>query len=491
MVVGEIPERVDLLVVGAGPGGYVAAIRGAQLGRSVVLVDSKGAEGVGGVCLNVGCIPSKALIEVAVAVNRLRTLSNAGITATTSVDLQKWQEHRLAIVRSLGNGIRSQLSSLGVTLVEGELRFTRPSQAIVETPEGQAKFFEFTDVIIATGSRPAQLTNLPRDGEQILNSTDALGLTQIPTSLAVIGGGYIGLELGTAFAKLGATVTIIEVADSLLPGMPARIVRPVMNRLKELGVSVFTGATADGYDGKLLQISQGEERMVAADRVIVAVGRSPNTDDLGLDRLGVSPDGQGLLNVGLDRRLSRHIAAIGDITPGPMLAHKASAEAHIAVEALCGLPAQYSPMAVPMVVYSDPEIALAGLTESEAREEGIDLVTPTIPIGSSGRAATMSSKFGHMRILADRDTHAVLGVQVVGPHASELISEGVLAIEMGATLEDLAAVIHPHPTLSEQYQQAAQLGLAPSPISPTARRTIKGDGLPSFDRTDDESVERS
>jgi dihydrolipoamide dehydrogenase len=459
MVVGEIPERVDLLVVGAGPGGYVAAIRAAQLGRSVVLVDRNGSEGVGGVCLNVGCIPSKALIEVADAVDRVRSLSTAGISAATSVDLQKWQEHRVALIRSLGNGIRSQLSSVGVTLVEGELRFTRPSQAIVETPQGHARFFEFTDVIIATGSRPAQLTNLPRDGKQILNSTDALALTQIPTSLAVVGGGYIGLELGTAFAKLGTAVTIIEAADSLLPGMPAQIVRPVMNRLKELGVSVFTGATADGYDGKLLKISQAQERMVPADRVVIAVGRTPNTDDLGLDRLGVTRDGGGRLGVGLDRRLSRHVAAIGDITPGPMLAHKASTEALIAAEALCGLPAQYLPVAVPMVVYSDPEIGLAGLTEAEAQEEGMDVVTSTIPIGSSGRAATMGSKFGHLRILADRDTHAVLGVQVVGPHASELISEGVLAIEMGATLEDLALIIHPHPTLSEQFHEAARLAL--------------------------------
>ena len=219
MVVGEIAESVDLLVVGAGPGGYVAAIRAAQLGRSVVLVDRKGEAGVGGVCLNVGCIPSKALIEVADAAHRASSLSQAGLAASLSIDLGQWQKHRTEMVGELTDGIRSLLRAAGVTLVEGELRFTRPSQVIVETPQGQAQFFEFKDVVIATGSRPTPLSVLPRDGVRVLDSTDVLALTKIPKSLVVVGGGYIGLELGTAFAKLGSLVTIVEAENSLLPGM--------------------------------------------------------------------------------------------------------------------------------------------------------------------------------------------------------------------------------------------------------------------------------
>ena len=461
MVVGEIAESVDLLVVGAGPGGYVAAIRAAQLGRSVVLVDREGEAGVGGICLNVGCIPSKALIEVADAAHRVSSLSQAGLTASLSIDLGQWQKHRTALVRDLTDGIRTLLRSAGVTLVEGELRFTRPSQVIVETPEGQARFFEFKDVVIATGSRPTPLSALPRDGERVLNSTDALALTAVPKSLVVVGGGYIGLELGTAFAKLGSSVTIVEADKSLLPGMDPKIVRPVMARLRDLGVTVLTNARAEGYDGQRLSVRAARDvASIPADAVVVAVGRTPNTDDLGLDRLGVKTNEHGTLVVELDRRLSRHVAAIGDVTPGPMLAHKASSEAIVAAEALSGYRSVYQPAAIPEVIFSDPEIAVAGLSEAEARAQGWDPITATFPLAASGRAATIRhQRQGFLSLVADRGTGTVLGAQCVGPHASELISEGVLAIEMGATLEDLAATIHPHPTLSEQYYEAAHMAL--------------------------------
>jgi len=472
MVVGEIAESVDLLVVGAGPGGYVAAIRAAQLGRSVVLVDRRGEAGVGGVCLRVGCIPSKALIEVADAAYRASSLSQAGLNASLSIDLGQWQKHRTALVGDLTDGIRTLLRSAGVTLVEGELRFTRPSQVIVETPQGQARYFEFKDVVIATGSRPIPLSGLPRDGERVLNSTDPLALTEVPKSLVVVGGGYIGLELGTAFAKLGSSVTIVEAEKSLLPGMDPKVVRPVTARLRDLGVTVLTNALAEGYDGQRLTVRAAKDvAPIPTDAVIVAVGRTPNTDDLGLDRLGVKPNERGTLVVEQDRRLSRHVAAIGDVTPGPMLAHKASSEAIVAAEALSGHRSVYQPAAIPEVVFSDPEIAIAGLSEAEAREQGWDPITATFPLAASGRAATIGHKRqGFLSLVADRSTGAVLGAHCVGPHASELIGEGVLAIEMGATFEDLAATVHPHPTLSEQYHEAAHLALGrpvnlPSPRS--------------------------
>lgn len=461
MVVGEIAESVDLLVVGAGPGGYVAAIRAAQLGRSVVLVDSKGEAGVGGVCLNVGCIPSKALIEMADAAHRASSLSQAGLTAILSIDLGQWQKHRTALIGDLADGIRTLLRSAGVTLVAGELHFTRPSQAIVETPQGQALFFEFKDVVIATGSRPTPLSTLPRDGERVLDSTDALALTEVPKSLVVVGGGYIGLELGTAFAKLGSSVTIVEAEKSLLPGMDTKVVRPVTTRLRDLGVTVLTNTLVEGYDGQRLIVRAAKDvAPILTDVVIVAVGRTPNTDDLGLDRLGVKPNERGKLVVEPDRRLSRHVAAIGDVTPGPMLAHKASSEAIVAAEALSGHRSAYQPAAIPEVVFSDPEIAIAGLSEAEARQQGWDPIAATFPLAASGRAATIARKRqGFLCLVADRGTGVVLGARCVGPHASELIGEGVLAIEMGATLEDLAATVHPHPTLSEQYHEAAHLAL--------------------------------
>jgi len=458
VVVGEVPESVDLLVVGGGPGGYVAAIRAAQLGRSVVLVDRDGEAGLGGVCLNVGCIPSKALIEVADAAHMMSRLTPAGLTAQGTVDLSTWQAWRRDLVNGLKDGIRGLLRSVNVTVQAGELRFTRPNQAVVATPEGTARYYEFTDVVIATGSRPAPLPGLVPDGRQILDSTGLLDLTEIPKRLVVVGGGYIGLELGTAFAKLGAHVTIVEAASHLLPTMDAALVRPVLARLRQLDITVLTETLAEDFDGAALRVrSRDSVQHIKADVVLVAVGRVPNTDQLGLDKLGVTPDSRGYLAVADDRRLNRHVAAIGDVTPGPALAHKASAEALVAVAALSGQRVAFQPQAIPAIVFSDPEIASAGLTESQARAEGIDPLVATFPLAASGRAATLGEKQGFVQLIADNDTKAVLGVHMVGPRASELIGQGVVAIEMGATLDDVVGVILPHPTLSEQFTEVAHL----------------------------------
>jgi dihydrolipoamide dehydrogenase len=473
VVVGEIPEAVDMLIVGGGPGGYIAAIRAAQLGRAVVLVERGGHRGLGGACLQVGCIPSKALIEVAEAVHRIGSLAGAGVAPAAAIDLAQWQEWKSGMVSGLTTGVRTLLESAGVTIVSGELRFTRPTQAVIETDEGHARFVEFTDVIIATGSRPVTIAGLETDGDRVHDSTSALAMTTLPKRIVVIGGGYIGLELGTAYAKLGSSVTVVEAQDRLLPTMDGTFARALAPNLRNLGITVMTGSLADDFDGSSLRVRRSDEQQerIGADAVIVAVGRRPNIDDLGLERLGLVAGRSGLLEPDPDRRLARHVAAIGDITPGPALAHKASAEGVIAAEALSGHKVAFEPAAIPAVVFTDPEIASAGLTTSQATEAGIAATAVTFPLAASGRAATMGSRTpqGFLQLVAERDSRVVLGVHIVGPHASELIGEGVLAIEMAATVDDLAATIHPHPTLSELYPEAAHLWLE-RPLGVTSAR---------------------
>lgn len=457
MVVGEIAEGVDLLVVGGGPGGYTTALRAAQLGRSVTLVDRHGEAGIGGVCLQVGCIPSKALIELANGVGSLDHLRRAGLQATqTGIDLEVFQDWKSSIITKLNAGVRRLLRGAGVQIVAGGFTLTRPAQAVVETPEGQARFFEFTDLVLATGSRPVIVPDLPYDHQHVIDSSDVLELTSIPESVAVVGGGYIGVELGTALAKLGARVTIVEALDRLLPSVGPDVARIVQQRAAELGITVHTRTTATDFaDGKLRLVTHDGELVVAADKVVVAAGRRANTDDLGLERADIHADATGLLAVAADRRISPHIAAIGDITPGRALAHKASAEATVAAEALTGRRVAFDPAAVPAIVFGDPEVATAGLAADQATEQGLDISVATVPLTASGRALTMGETAGMIQLVAERESGVVVGVHIVGPHASELIAAAVVAIEMGCTAEDLALTVYPHPTLSEQMSDVA------------------------------------
>ncbi|MGH8908385.1 MAG: dihydrolipoyl dehydrogenase family protein [Egibacteraceae bacterium] len=454
MVVGEVPEGLDLLVVGAGPGGYTAALRAARLGRQVTLVDGDGAAGVGGVCLRTGCIPSKALIEMADTVHRAKAWAPMG-----HVDLTRFQAFKAQIVRRLGDAVRRQLDEAGVRILQGRFCFTRPGQGAVQRDDGgPSGFVEFQDVILATGSRAVPLEALRQDGEHVMDSAEALALAALPSSAAVIGGGYVGVELGTAFAKLGTKVTIVEAMDRLLPRMPAAVAQPVQRRLAALGAQVLLGAQASDFDGTRLKVETAHGfAEVEAAVVIVAVGRRPNTDNLGLELIGVRPGPGGRLEVARDRRLAPHVAAIGDLTPGPALAHKATAEAEVAADALCGRPAVFDPAAIPAVVFGDPEVATAGLSAEDARAAGITVRIVAVPLAVSGRAATMGAgEEGFARLVVDTDADAIVGAQIVGPHASELISEAVLAIEMAASPADLAATIHPHPTLSELLADAAR-----------------------------------
>lgn len=460
MVVGEAPEGIDLLVVGAGAGGYTAALRAARLGRQVTLVDRDGAAGVGGVCLRTGCIPSKALIEVANTMSRASAMTAAGLrTDGMSIDLEAFQRFKDGIVQRLGDAVRRQLDGAGVQVLTGRFCFTRPGQGAVQREDGgPSRFVEFRDVILATGSRPRRLKELVHDGVQVLDSTDVLALQAMPPSAVVIGGGCVGIELGTALAKLGAQVAIVEAEDRLLPAVDAAVARPVQRRLRALGVEVLLGAQARDLDGTRLKVETAHgPQVVEAAVVIVAVGRRPNTEDLGLPLIGVRPRADGLLDVGPDRRTARHVAAIGDLTPGPAVAHKAAAEAEVAADALCDRPAAFDPAAVPAVVFSDPEVAVAGLSADGARATGMTVRTVTVPLAASGRAATMAADQGFVRLVVDADADAVVGAQIAAPHACELIAQAALAIEMAASPLDLAATIHPHPTVSELLSTGAAL----------------------------------
>jgi dihydrolipoamide dehydrogenase len=459
MVVGELAESADLLVIGGGPGGYVAAIRAAQLGRRVVLVDEAGPDGLGGVCLQVGCIPSKALIELASTAERVRGMREMGLEVEEArVCLEHFQSWRERLCLGLARSVGRLLAAGGVTVVHGRARFNRPDRAAVRTAAGEVRFFEFEQAIVATGSRPLELPGLPFDGELVLDSTGALALTEVPSSVAVVGAGYIGLELGTALAKLGAQVTVVEALERVLPTVDASLAAPVVRRLRALGVDLRLSTTAERLeDGQLVVRDAYGEHSIAAERVIVAVGRVPNTDDLGLDFAGVPVGPDGLIPVGDDLRTTGRVAAIGDVVAGPALAHKASAEGVVAAEALSGRPAAFDAAAIPAVIFTDPEIGTAGLSEGEARAEGIDVRTATFPVKASGRAATLGATEGFTRLVVDAAADRVVGVHVVGPHASELVAGATLAIELMASPEDLAATIHPHPTLSESVHEAAEL----------------------------------
>jgi len=463
MVVGEIAEAVDLLVVGAGTGGYTAALRAAQQGREVTLVDQRLPEGLGGVCLHDGCIPSKMLIDAATRVAGTRTSRGAGVVGDLKFDPLLFQEHRRSTVDRLSQGIARLLDAQRVRLRQGKLRFTRPGAAVLHTDTDQAVFLEYQDVIIATGSRPVELPGLPFDGSRIVSSTDVLKLDHLPESILVVGGGYIGVELGTALAKLGVSVTIVEQADQLLPGMAADLALPVQRRLRQLGVRVHLSSRLDDVDTRRVRITGPDgSHHLDAEMVLVSVGRRPNTDDLGLEALGLTVLPDGRVPVGPDRRLAPHVAAIGDCTAGPALAHKASAESRVAVDALCGLPAAFDAI-VPEVVFSDPPVAVTGISAQALSEAGHDVSVARFPLSALGRAVAGGDTDGFARLIVDKSSGHLLGAQLVGSMAPELIGEITFAIEMGATAEDLALTVHPHPTFSEQLVEVASSALG-SPI---------------------------
>ncbi|TDF97716.1 dihydrolipoyl dehydrogenase [Paenibacillus piri] len=462
MVVGDASVEIDVLVIGAGPGGYVAAIRAAQLGKSVLVVDKSE---VGGVCLNRGCIPSKALINAAHQYEAAAHNDAIGITAeNVKVNFGKVQEWKSGIVKKMTGGVGQLLKGNKVQIFNGEALFINDHEARLFNDNETARY-RFNHCIIATGSRPIELKTFPFGG-RILSSTEALDLPEVPESLVVIGGGYIGIELGQTYAKLGAKVTVLEGSDSVLPGFEKEMSSLVARNLKKGGVEVFTEALAQGCEQTDKDVTvtftvKGEEQKVTAQYVLVTVGRRPNTDgDLSLELAGVEIGERGFIKVNEQCQTNvPHIYAIGDIVPGLALAHKATYEGKIAAEAIAGLPSVVDYKCIPAVVFSDPEIASVGLNETEAKEKGINLSVGKFPYGVNGRAMTMNASEGFVKLIGDKDSGLLLGAQVVGAEASNLIAEMALAIELGATVEDIALTIHAHPTLGEITMDAAEVAL--------------------------------
>jgi dihydrolipoamide dehydrogenase len=464
MVVGEFTEDIDVLVIGAGPGGYVAAIRAAQLGRSVVVVDK--AE-LGGVCLNRGCIPSKALISAAHHYEAAKDSPFPGIETTAKLDFAKVQEWKQSVVNKMTGGVKTLLKGNNIRVIQGEAIFTSANEVRVSS-EYEGQRLRFKDCIIATGSRPIELKALPF-GKRVLSSTEALALDHVPESLVVVGGGYIGVELGQTYAKFGSKVTIIEGTNAILPLFDEQLTRLVTRNLKKYNVDVFTNALAQSVQETDKDITLtfkvgDEEKTVTAEYVLVTVGRRPNTDELGLESIGVKMTDRGLIEVDAQCRTSvPHIYAIGDIVPGAALAHKASYEGKVAAEAIAGQASAVDYRCIPSVVFSDPEIASVGLSEKEAKEQYGDIAVGRFPYAANGRAVALNADAGFVRLIAEKSTGVLVGAQVIGTEASNLIAELGLAIEMSATLEDIALTIHAHPTLGEMVMEASEVALG-SPI---------------------------
>ncbi|MGG4145366.1 dihydrolipoyl dehydrogenase [Paenibacillus algorifonticola] len=462
MVVGDASLDIDTLVIGAGPGGYVAAIRAAQLGQSVLCVDK---EYVGGVCLNVGCIPSKALIS---ASHQYESISHAdvfGITASdVKVDWSKVQEFKSGIVKKLTGGVGSLLKANKVQFFSGEVMFINENEARVFNDQ-EAPRYRFKNCIIATGSRPIELKAFPY-GKRIISSTGALSLPELPKSVIVIGGGYIGIELGQMFSKFGTKVTVIEGGDSILPGFDKDMSSLVVKKLKGTKVDIVTGALAQSAeqtdnDVTLTYKVGDKEEKVTADYLLVTVGRRPNTDgDLGLELANIKVGERGLIEVDDQCRTSnKNVYAIGDIIAGPALAHKAMYEGRVAAEVISGLPSVIDYKCVPAVCFSDPECASVGYTEKDAKDKGHNVKVGKFPFAINGRAMSLNANEGFVKLVADADSGLVLGAHIVGMEASNMIAELGLAIEMGATLEDIALTIHAHPTLGEIVLDAAEVAL--------------------------------
>lgn len=461
MVVGEMPEGLDLVVVGAGPGGYTAALEAAALGRSVTVIDQAGADGIGGTCLLAGCIPSKALIEIASLGSRSLDFAGGalGINAI-NVDMAAFQTWKRTMVTSLSTGISNKFRAAEIDVVQGIFYFTGPTRGVIELAgDSPPKHIEFNDAVIASGSSAVELPALPFDGNLVLDAAGILDLNVVPDQLVVVGGGYIGIEIGTALRKLGSSVVVIEATDRILPELPPVAAKHVSRRAEKLGIEVLTrhSATSIGENTVVARGETGEERTIPADAVLVSVGRRPATKELGLAAAGIDVDSAGLIPVDDANRATPHIAAVGDVIAGPALAHKAIAEAKVAARALCGKPAGTISSVVPLVVFSDPEVAVAGYDQAAAEAAGIETELLRLPFGASGRAATMESTTGSVELVVDTESRAIVGGVLVGPHVSELIGEIVLAIEMAATPDDLALSIHPHPTLSEMVQDTADL----------------------------------
>ncbi|WP_254533570.1 dihydrolipoyl dehydrogenase [Natrinema gelatinilyticum] len=452
------PTETDVLVIGAGPGGYVAAIRAAQSDLDVTLVEK---DAYGGTCLNVGCIPSKALITATDVAHEARHTEYMGIRAEIDVDFSTMMGWKDDVVTQLTGGVEKLCKGNGVTVVDGTAEFTSEQTVRVTRNGTEQGSISFAHAIIATGSRPVELPGFVFDGDHVLSSTHALELEPLPDQLLVIGAGYIGMELSTVFAKLGVDVTVVEMLDQVLPGYERDISRVVRQRAEDLGITFRFGEGADSWESTnhgvrlLTETEDGDRSEYSANRVVVAVGRKPVTETLNLPAAGIETDDWGFIPTDDQARTAvEHVFAVGDVAGEPLLAHKASKEGEVAADVIAGEPATLTTQAIPAAVFTDPEICTVGMTEAEAEEAGHEPVVGRMPMRASGRALTLGETDGFVRIVANGNSETILGAQMVCPDASELIAELALAIEMEATLADVATTVHTHPTLNEAVMEA-------------------------------------
>ena len=458
-------DSTELVVIGAGPGGYAAAFYAADRGMQVSLVDPS--PNPGGVCLYRGCIPSKALLHIAEVINEAKHAAAWGVTfGTPTIDLNKVRSFKDKVVSQLTGGVGQVARMRKINYVQGTAAFRDPRTLEIARVDGQSQTLAFEHAVIATGSRPATVPGVSIDSPRVMDSTAALDLPDVPKSLLVVGGGYIGLELGSVYAALGSRVTVVEMTDGLLPGADRDLVNILAKRIESICEAVLlktkVASVKEVKDGLSVtfegQLPEGMPREKTFDRVLVSVGRRPNSAVPGLEKTRVKVNARGFIETnGARATAEQSIYAIGDVIGEPMLAHKASHEARVAIDAMLGERVVFEPEAIPAVVFTDPEVAWCGLTETEAAKQQREVTVARFPWGASGRAITIDRTDGMTKLVIDPRSERVLGVGLVGPGAGELISEGVVAVEMGATAGDLKLSIHPHPTLSETLMEAAEV----------------------------------
>jgi dihydrolipoamide dehydrogenase len=455
-------DEYDVAVLGSGPGGYTAAFRAADLGKKVILIERYST--IGGVCLNVGCIPSKALLHTAKVITDAEDTSSHGVSFNQpSIDLDQlrnWKSNK--VVKKLTMGLAQMAKQRDVKIIEGEGKFISPHQINVELNDGTKKIIGFKSAIIAAGSQSSKIPNTPED-ERIMDSTGALELKDIPKKLLIIGGGIIGLEMGTVYDALGSDVSVVELSDGLIQGCDRDIVRPLHKRMEKRFENIWLNTKVTGIDSKkegVVVHFEGEDvpAEMTFDRVLVAVGRKPNGHKIDAEKAGVNVTEHGFINV--DKQMKTnvdHIYAIGDIVGQPMLAHKATHEGKVAAEVIAGEKVEFQAMTIPSVAYTDPEIAWAGITEDEAKLQNIEIQKAVFPWAASGRAISTNRTEGMTKLIFNKQTNRIIGASIVGTNAGELIAEAVLSIEMGADAHDIGLSIHPHPTLSESVAMAAEI----------------------------------
>jgi dihydrolipoamide dehydrogenase len=453
--------KTEVLVLGGGPGGYTAAFRSADLGKQVTLVERYPV--LGGVCLNVGCIPSKTLLYAAAVLNEAKEIHPAGISfAEPNIDLEKLRGWKDNISSQLTAGLAALAKQRNVTVVKGVGRFVSDMQVLVEDGD-DTHAIEFAQAIIAVGSQPVKIPSFPNDDSRLMDSTDALKLESIPKKLLIIGGGIIGLEMATVYNALGSKITVVEMQSQIIPGCDKDLVRPLMQRIKKQYDDIFLETQVKNIEAlpeglKVSFAGKNAPESDVFDKVLVAVGRRPNGHLIDAGKAGVYVDDRGFISVDKQQRSNvKHIFAIGDVVGNPMLAHKATHEGKIAAEAIAGMTTEWRTLTIPSVAYTDPEIAWMGLTENVATDQDIAYEKAAFPWAASGRSLSIGRKEGVTKLLSDKQSGRILGAGIVGTHAGELIAEAVLALEMGATTEDLALTVHAHPTLSETLGFSAEM----------------------------------